>query len=147
MIPRKKKHVLIVSRKFLNGHPRQGQETNFADLIKERVKIHTIRMNFDHWTIIKEKVNNGEALLSIRYWTGRPYGSPQQEIMVLEKFDVQKVYISPNHTMVVDGRELSEKEALKLMYNDGLTRSDFKGWFPKGTTHEGAIIHFTDLKY
>ena len=145
MIPRKKKYILLVSRTFLRGHQREGQQTNFAELIKQGVKLHTIRMNYEHWTKVKEKVDKGEALLSIRYWTGSPYRSTQEEIMVLEKFDIQRIHIAPDHSIVVDGRALDRYEGQKLMTNDGLLPEDFRGWFPMGTTHEGVIIHFSNL--
>lgn len=75
-----KTYVLTVSEKFPKTHPKSGQPTNFPLSIKHYDKIHTIRGNYDLWAKRFEKINAGEAVLSVRVWEGKPYNSKQREI-------------------------------------------------------------------
>lgn len=50
--------------------------------------------------------------------------------------------------IIVDGRELLDKEKIKFIKNDGFDNMlDFVLWFKPGTYTEGYLIHWTDLKY
>ena len=71
-----KTYVLTVSQKFPKYHQRAGDDTNFSHLILDAimtknlfVKRHTVRQNYDLWANRFEKINKGEAQLSIRQWT------------------------------------------------------------------------------
>ncbi len=48
-----KTYVIIVSQKFPKKHPRFGEQTNFVQSIKEKSKIHTVRLNVALW---KERI-------------------------------------------------------------------------------------------
>jgi hypothetical protein len=168
-------YVLMVSKVFPAYHPRRGQPTHFhekihkcidRDGVKNKVvnamefnfyiygesdpKLHTIRLNYDLWASRAEKINAGEAVLSLRQWTGKPYASKQVEILRLEKIGVQraKVYtvfesmVNKIRGTNIEGRSISIHDVAK---NDGLSTDDFCKWFKKDM--DGVIIHFTDKLY
>lgn len=111
-----KTYVIILSQKFPKGHRREGEDTYFKfkfllgqhcpdceveqDLSGENIsqcnscarscfspKIHTIRANYDLWKERIAKVQRGEACISVREWTDKPYRSPQVEIARLTRED------------------------------------------------------------
>lgn len=172
-----KTFVITVSKTFPATHKRKGEPTYFPyKIINQKVsegiltdsvslemagfcreygvctKIHTIRANYPFWKKRIEQVQAGEAILSIRYWSGKPYNSKQVEICQLGKDDgvgVQglKFYYKSVYYPRIDNNPLTE--ALdKLSKNDGLSPEDFKEWF-KGydLTEPLAIIHFTKFRY
>ena len=71
-----KTHVLIISRTFPSYHLRKGKETGFVEKIPDE-KIHTIRANYPLWEKRIKEVQFGEAVLSLRYWSDKPYKSEQ----------------------------------------------------------------------
>lgn len=115
-------------------------------------KITTIRENYDLWSRRAEKINRGEAVLSLRQWSGSPYRSKQVEFMRLEKIGVQKVSIQripiesgakqKFMSIVAGGITVPMPIVAK---NDGLREEDFWNWFKKDM--EGVVIHFSDFKY
>jgi hypothetical protein len=175
---KKKVYVLMISRVFPATHPRRGEDTYFREKIlagqgfgptdfqgdtwpakeTDEKKITTLRENYDHWARRAEKINRGEAVLSLRQWTGSPYnykrdGSKPIEFLRLEKIQVQRVAVGhfpieykghgTNFIAVsIDEKMVSIDEVAK---NDGLTVDDFCKWFKKDMV--GVIIHFTDFKY
>lgn len=107
-----KTYVLTVSRNFPATHPRKGEKTEFVLKIQNGLgitckncrevsrfdgdccgylpgqkgeKLHTIRANYDFWKKRIDEVNEGKAILSLRYWTGKPYCSKQEEFARLDK--------------------------------------------------------------
>ena len=158
-----KTYVLLISRYFPATHPLKGEPTFFhAKIWKglgdnsyyfQPMKIHTIRSNYDLWKKRIYEVNAGEAVLSLRYWTGKPYNSKQQEFARLDKdsgIDVQKVCFPKDGTPAVydDFGYLCKVDKTILANNDGLSFDDFEAWF-KGydLSKPMAIIHFTDFRY
>lgn len=168
----------MVAKHFPAGHPRAGEKPNFRAKIlfgkncywgedagniitieqlrmsggypeKMTPKIHTIRSNYNLWAKRAEKINSGEAVLSLRQWTGKPYRSKQEEFLRLEKVGVQKVRVIRMtmhghfsiHT-IVEGKMVGIDVVAK---NDGLSVNDFCNWFTNGVN--GVVIHFTDFKY
>ena len=115
-------------------------------------KIHTIRSNYDLWKKRADKINAGEAVLSLRQWTGSPYnfardGSKPVEFMRLGKIGVQKLEFDRNLGYFIDGRD-SDVLVATLAKNDGLNVDDFKAWFRNPKYDKPyAIINFTDHKY
>ena len=179
-----KTYVLTVSRTFPKTHKRAGEETHFVGRIlselilsglidrnvAERLKInmdlffpcnpklHTIRANYVLWAKRMKEIQEGKAILSIRYWSGKPYNSKQVEICQLDKnsgcglqelnfldsrFDFPYVYCMHNPlTRVFKGLQRD------LAKNDGLSLDDFKDWFRKyDLSKPMAIIHFTTFRY
>lgn len=68
-------YVLTVSEFFPKTHNKAGLPTGFINAISNKTKLHTIRGNYDLWAKRFEKINKGEAVLSVRYWSGKPYNS------------------------------------------------------------------------
>lgn len=157
-----KTYVLTVSRYFPSKHPRKGEDTGFIDKILPAImgapdlrKIHTIRSNYDLWEKRIKEVQEGKAILSLRYWEGKPYNSKQIEFARLDKYSgigIQKlgfedneldnpVIFAPFEDDFLDNTELMAK-------NDGLSLVDLKAWF-KGydLSQPMAIIHFTSFRY
>jgi hypothetical protein len=181
----KKTYVLTVSRQFMKSHPRAGEKTEFVCKILHTVnhpggsdlylrcgnecgvscgrrlkepKIHTIRANYEYWKKRIDEVTTGEAILSVRYWSGKPYNSKQIEICQLDKYSgVGCVEIKFIFQDIMYPWLYSEKIAAGLICdfptetiakNDGLSLEDFKAWF-KGydLSQSMAIIHFTKFRY
>ena len=187
-----KTYVITVSRNFPVKHPRAGQPTYFVDQIESTIyctdkcggecnicscrhfielkKIHTIRANYDLWKKRIDEVNAGNAVLSIRYWSGNPYRSKQVEICRLTKEDgtgIQaiKMVDHGNFTYIQisndDEKPLLHSDCVdydwmrsdiflvnRICKNDGLSYEDFKAWF-KGydLSKPMAIIQFTKFRY
>lgn len=169
-----KTYILILSNTFPVGHHKAGEQTWFAEkLLKSQgkyaeinsnfwnnliPKIHTIRSNYDTWHKRVSEVRRGEALISIRQWSGKPYRSKQVEICKITKDNnpgTQQVFMTYNsalgYEVSVNSRELFGKdEREKIAENDGLSVDSFSDWFfKKGKVDEysGVIIHFTGFRY
>lgn len=154
-----KKYVLTVSRNFLKGHPREGEPTGFVEAITEGRKIHTIRAGA-YWAKVVIEVNAGLAVLCVRYWSGKPYGSKQVDVTTFTKLGWQPISIqyhgiekipfimikNTNPIIRTVGHFLHIGQTVTLAHNDGLALEDFIGWF-KNDVPEAGIIHFTDLRY
>lgn len=164
---KKKTYVITLSKRFMKGHPKEGEPTDFKNKFLEYLKKHTIRGNYELWNKRIEEVQRGEAKLSIRQWSGKPYASKQEIIMELtaengagiERLDMQFLPDgSPVCSIVklVDGvcEQLgcfSNALIRTLAQNDGLSYEDWLSWFnPKRkpmSEESYAIIHFTDFRY
>lgn len=170
----KKKIIITLSRVFPTTHSKAGKSTHFREKVIKGIgnysciyrefwdrttpKIHTIRANYDRWAHNIAKINEGCFYLSLREWSGKPYGSKQNEIVQLhEPIGIQHIelkYHAADDTITarIDGRDWLDADCYELAKNDGLTVEDFKEWFfgksPKGdTTFTGVIIHFTKFRY
>ena len=154
-----KTYVLTVSRYFPKTHKRAGEPTYFTEKIACGVfcpgecnkcefhnpKIHTIRANYDLWENRARQINEGKAILSIRYWSGTPYRSKQVELYKLEEIGLQKLEDPTNFVFApVNGKMINWEEIAK---NDGLSFDDFCDWFKVRSNKPMAIIHFTDKLY
>lgn len=178
-----KTYVLTVSRVFPKTHARSGEPTNFREKIlsgldrdselvatcfqKPPKKLHTIRANYYLWKKRIDEVNAGEAILSVRYWSGKPYNSKQLRIAEFDKdsgigvqelkfeynrsedhdhdgYDLNQPFICPQ-----SGDELYRDISIsELSTNDGLSYEDFLEWFRKyDLSKPMAIIHFTKFRY
>ena len=97
-----KTYVITLSQNFPAKHPRKGEPTNFNVQLLNAVwrshnmsvgfpqfgmKLHTIRANYELWSKRFKKIDAGNAVLAVRYWTGKPYHSKQIEICKLPKDD------------------------------------------------------------
>lgn len=186
-----KKYVIILSKTFPKSHSMTGKETYFKEQVLNVLKgydgciieqhngeplfingrkIHTIRENYALWEKCIGEVNRGEACISLREWSGKPYRSQQREIAVLTANDgigIQRVIMSESeweeedgrhfcYWAEVDGKEINLDEIAK---NDGFSDTgDYIAWFSPdidrqspdkdGWKHvEFAIIHFTKFRY
>ena len=122
--------------------------------IKEKHKLHSIRMNYEFWEKRIKKIIAGEGFLSIRMWSGKPYRSKQTCVQTLFEDDgvgIEKL------VRVKEGEEdcyyIKEESGLKridtftLAMNDGLLEEEFKEWFKNYPYGELALIHFTGFRY
>lgn len=81
----------MLSRVFPATHPRAGEPTEFKEKLQRKEKLHTIRANWPLWESRINDVRNGNAELSVRQWTGKPYRSKQVEIARLGAADGSSV--------------------------------------------------------
>lgn len=157
-----KTYVLTVSEFFPKTHNKSGLPTGFIDKIGSKIKKHTIRGNYNLWKRRIEEIQKGNAVLSIRYWTGKPYNSPQKEVYVLDKdsgIGVQELTFEEMIMTTEDVLETKSKVGMHiwkpnfsnirtLAKNDGLEFEDFKEWFKGYDLSEPmAIVHFTTKRY
>ena len=166
-----KTYVLTLSQKFPAKHPKHGEPTNFNNQLLNAVwrahnmsvgfpqfgmKLHTIRANYELWRKRFEQIDAGKAILSVRYWTGKPYASKQMEICKLRKEDgIGLQWITfPDKDRdgmrnlswpCVCGYDIDDKT---IAANDGLSHDDWRDWFRKYDLSKPlAIIHFTNFRY
>lgn len=152
----------IVNQKVSYGVLTDNESVSISDFCKEYgvgTKIHTIRANYELWAKRIEQVQNGEAILSIRYWSDKPYKSKQVEICQLGEnagVGIQEISIYPDLMGITnvwndgDERYLEAHSVYiaELAKNDGLSLDDFKEWFKKYDLDKTmAIIHFTPFRY
>jgi hypothetical protein len=151
-----KTFVLTVSRTFPKTHERSGQQTWFVEKINNAkfpvleepifgFKIHTIRANYKLWKKRAKQINSGQAVLSLRYWSGKPYNSPQVEFQKLEKIGIEKIKDPTNFVFAPIGKQMINW--CDIAKNDGLTFEDFCEWFKVRDSKPMAVIHFTDFRY
>jgi hypothetical protein len=153
-----KTHVITVSRTFPKTHKRAGELTNFIDKIIKRNSVfyefigskkHTIRSNYTLWSKRINDVNDGKAVLSIRFWEDKPYRSKQVEICRLDKssgIGIQKVEFVGATEVKIDGKYF-QGHVEYISNNDGLSFDDFLDWFKSYPKQPMAIIHFTEFRY
>lgn len=187
-----KTYVIILSSAFPTTHPRGGKATLFATAFRNGQscrkcdenkpalcirdcfalrKIHTLRADIPVWEKRIAQILTGEAILSIRQWTGKPYRSKQVELARLTAEDgvgIQRAVVSRSeweeydnkthycYWVTVEGKEIAIDDIAK---NDGFTDPlDYVMWFDRdiekqkpdkdGWKHlELAIIHFTPFRY
>ncbi len=144
-----KTYVLTLSQNFPKTHKRAGEETQFVSKIFNGKKIHTIRANYELWEKRINEVKEGKALISLRFWSGKPYNSKQVEFSKItseNNIDVQKIQIDGVWQYKInDG--LNRFGIEEIANNDGLSVEDFKEWFKKYDFEPMAIIHFTSKRY
>jgi len=170
-------YVLTLSKDFPVWHPKAGKRTFFkskleiahvvpydpmGDVIPDgqpQMKLHTLRANYELWRKRFEQIAAGEACLSIRQWTGKPYASKQVEIARLTREDgigMQLLCFAGNfskkdrelHRPIVGGTK--EVDYTQLAMNDGLSLQDWEDWFTYGDydlREPMVIIHFTKFRY
>lgn len=154
-----KTYVLMIAVKFPMMHCNAGYPTGFKEKIACGVfcpcscsdcnvncpKIHTIRGNYDLWEKRVQKINDGKAILSIRYWSGIPYRSKQVELCKLEEVGLQKLVNPANFIFAyINDKQIDWSEIAK---NDGLSFNEFCDWFRVESDQPMAIIHFTGFRY
>lgn len=166
-----KTYVITLSKRFPTEHNRAGDLTFFHEALANALydteatlvvddeedistqifdrKIHTIRANYPLWAKRIAEVERGEACLSIRQWTDKPYHSKQVEIARLTKEDgvgIQKAELTNDLAeCIIGGRHYSYVDIAR---NDGLHPADWLDWFKAhDLTQSMAIIHFTKFRY
>ena len=148
-----KTYVLMLSKAFPAQHPRKGEPTGFREAFR-KTKLHTIRDNYRLWAKRIAEVQRGEAVLSVRQWSGKPYCSKQETIATLTaqdgvglqkltELDTQAYCFYP--CVRIEKRNIDKALVAK---NDGLLLEDWRRWFRNyDLTKPLAIIHFTSFRY
>lgn len=72
-------YQLMIAESFPKWHSRAGEPTNFRAQLRKK-KLHTFRGDYAKWRKRFDKIERGEACLSIRAWAGVPYRSDQRVI-------------------------------------------------------------------
>lgn len=157
-----KTHVVTISRTFPMTHKRKGEQTFFIEQINETFipvselpilgkKIHTIRANYLLWAKRIREVQEGKAVLSLRYWSGRPYHTNQIEFMQLTAEDgvgIQRMKVNEFVDVFIDDNQFELKKFTEIAKNDGLSFDDFEEWFTGyDLSKKMAVIHFTKFRY
>jgi hypothetical protein len=149
-------YVLTISEFFPKTHNKAGIPTGFINAISNKTKKHTIRGNFQLWQKRFEKIRQGKASLSVRYWVGKPYTSKQFEVFNFtntDGIDIQKLEFYEDKDGVPALKyplinNMFEPNINSVAENDGLSLADFKEWFKGYDLSEPmAIIHFTEFRY
>lgn len=150
-----KTYFLILSQAFPATHPRSGRSTGFRDKFLSGEKRHTIRANFTLWAKRIHEVQQGEAVISVRQWEGRPYFSRQITLgcvtaesgIGIQKltFQLDRDGCASFNFFDIDGKY---SELTELATNDGLSVEDWKEWF-RGYDFSKpmAVIHFGKFRY
>ena len=150
-----KKVIVLMSRVFPLNSSRAGEKTGFKESIVEGRKIHTIRDNFAVWAKKLDAIKKGDHVLSVRQWSGRPYNSPQVEILrTKEHIGYQPITIRYDHknNFIVAKVGNAFVPINTLAKNDGLSVEDFKEWIfgknpQESKLFKGIVIHFTPFRY
>lgn len=144
-----KTYALILSKVFPKTHARAGEPTEFREKFLSGEKIHTIRASYSLWKKRIKEVQEGNAVLSIRQWSSRPYYSQQEEIALLTSEDgvgIQKLELTNDLVEGIIGDH--QYSYVSIAENDGLDAADWLTWF---SCHElfkpMAVIHFTKFRY
>lgn len=153
-----KKYVLTLSKTFPKRHKRSGEPTGFESALLNALnvgnsegkrKLHTIRSNFELWEQRFKEIASGNAVLSVREWSGLPYRSKQREIATLSKDDgigLQALFLKD---VASPGKIAGNMIRLPIIaMNDGLSYNDWFYWFSRYDVSKPlAIIHFTKFRY
>ena len=150
--------VVTLSKKFFGNHPRAGEPTDFRKKVLNYNKIHTCRINYEFWRKKFEKISQSGGKLSIRQWSGKPYGAgttmeevkdiPYENVEFPE-CGIQKLTMRMED--LTDGDKHAIDEATDFVYkgtflfkanvdgkkiefrflaeNDGLSAEDYAAWF------------------
>ena len=169
---------LGVNRQFPATHLRKGEETKFIEKMKfilncticpfvksakdclkfdctvykgVGIKRNTIRANYFLWAKRFEKIDRGEAVLELFYWSGKPYNSKQVVFATLTKDDgigIQRLDFGRENIMYpLVGMSIFVMPG-DIANNDGLSFGDWKAWFRNYDLSKPlAIIHFTKFRY
>lgn len=144
-----KTYVITVSRHFLKNHPAAGEPTHFVESILEGIKTTTIRGNYDYWSNIVDEVNAGTSILSLRFWSDKPYRSKQIEFAKCTKLDAKEVFVTNGvngFQMTIDDEYTYYTEQSEIIKNEGFTKdSHFYDWFPQ-TAFSGIMLGFLELE-
>lgn len=129
--------------------PEKGTGDSVRASVPERKENPHERGNFPLWEKRIAQIQNGEAVLSVRQWTGKPYQSKQVEIARLTAEDgvgIQELKLTDlSRPTTINGQRI---ELNLLAKNDGLGFNDWFYWFEKYDLSKPlAIIHFTKFRY
>ena len=140
--------VLMLSKVFLKGHPREGEETGFREKFLSGVKRHTLRRN-------KNGYYRDGDFVSVRQWEARPYASGHEIVKNGVKIGVEPCIINRSCGRILfpnSGSNIVKEMLIEpVAANDGLSEEDFISWmFPVGNLFNQRFMNFiylSDLRY
>lgn len=169
--------VITVSRKFPSHHPRKGEPTYFVEkILHDRPCIQMVNLKelVKEYDVVLEKYEEDFApkghtirkvnplskrgkrwktgdLASLRFWSAKPYYSPQVTFTTDIPIKVFDLYMCLSERYIeIDGKiHFADFDATieKLATNDGLTVEDFKAWFGDDYIECQIIIWNEDITY
>lgn len=160
MEKRKKRIIIILAKRYPIVCGRKNEPTDFAEKIKDGRKKHIIKGNYYLWKHNAELLAKGGYYLSVRQWSERPFRSPQEEVMRIDKpIDVRPIkltYLAEYDTLTamlpLQGKFIDPGTLAKNCGMDN--EQNLKEWFFSRQINgkldgvfEGAIIHFGDFQY
>ena len=138
-----KTYVLTFSRQFPANHPRAGAETSFISKTLAREKQTTIRKNHFRWRKIAGDLKEQKGILSLRYWSDKPYRSKQIEFAQVSEINVRRAFITNDQNrgfeMSIDSDCQCRGDIAKIAEKEGLSVLDFMDWFSE-EEFSGALI-------
>jgi hypothetical protein len=143
-----------MSKYFPKTHPAAGEETRFVESILNGTKTTTIRGKYENWKNKASEVNEGKAILSIRYWTGSPYNykndnSKQKEFARCTKLSTDRVFVTNDHNgfeMSVESKYCDRLRESEIIKNEGFKKdSHFYDWFPQ-EEFSGIMLGFLEIE-
>ena len=93
-------------------------------------------------------MKDGKAELVLKEWSGLPYRSPQNTLLIYDSNDeigVSKLTFEEGEGLVVNDEVVVSSEVLAK--NDGLTLQEFEDWFKVFPTEPMAVLHLTGFRY
>lgn len=161
--------VLMCSRSFPAGHPREGQPTHFVEKIMAGLADHQPGwamydsfVQYDWYAYYNCTMPKGHTIragsrfkpgdmASLRIWSDKPYRSKQIEFAQVEvkaTWDIQITMPDKWIAVFILGKYLSVDAVNVLAHNDGLEPIDFFNWFsihPKKTAKAftGQVISWS----
>jgi len=147
-------YVITLSKVFPFYHNRKGEDTGFRENFLSGKKLHTMRMNYPLWVKRFKKIDQDEAYISLREWTGLPYRSKQSIIKDLYKSDgigLEMYTDSDVGALITRSTKLNNFKVIPdaaIAEHDGLTLADYRDWFWFAKPWDAiAVIHFTSFRY
>jgi len=142
--------VITFSTVFPKGHIRSGEKTYFVEKIQSSMNLFGLENQFfpKRHTIRASRSFKVGDKFSPRYWSGKPYHSPQ--ISICDDLEVKAVYdidIYPTNEIMINGRFFATIDSEKftvLANNDGLRPAELKSWFSSLPFH-GQIVCWNDF--
>ncbi len=150
--------VIIFSREFPKGHPKQGQPTYFVEQFFNSIFSKNNLMDYPKGLEIDESIlgikkhtiRDGNRFkvgdkFSPRVWSDKPYRSKQ--IILCGDVEIKEVYnidILTNNEIHINGvyfATFGSSNCQLLAKNDGLDMIDFTNWFSK-RPFKGQIIYW-----
>lgn len=145
-----KTYVITVSRNFPKTHPAAGKPTHFVESILNGRKTTTIRNNEKrHWDKVARAVKEEKAIISMRYWVGKPYASKQKEFAKCTKLATKRVFITNDHNgfeMSIDGKYQDNIALDVVIVKEGFRKPDhFYDWFTQ-EEFSGIMLEFLEIE-
>jgi hypothetical protein len=140
--------VITFSKHFPKHHPKAGNDIHFVESILNGQKKTTIRSNYKRWEKIADQLEEGTHILSLRYWTDKPYRSKQIAFARCAKINIETVFITNNTNgfeMTLKDEYLYYSEQLAVAKKEGFNNlEDFRNWFQEDE-FSGIMIEFLEI--